>query len=164
VGSGLSVEVLAADDWNTLRDVRLRALEDSPAAYVSSSGAEASWSETDWRRCFVDARWVVARTGGRIIGLARSARVRGRPADERHLESVWVEPGHRRTGVMRALMRFLTDLEPGVREWLVWVLNDNAEAREVYRRLGFEPTGERQLLPSGRVEERLRLRTQREPK
>jgi ribosomal protein S18 acetylase RimI-like enzyme len=64
---------------------------------------------------------------------------------------------------MRALMRFLTDLEPEVREWLVWVLNDNAEAREVYRRLGFEPTGERQVLPSGRVEERLRLRAQSEP-
>ncbi len=160
----MDVDVLAADDWRALRDVRLRALKDSPAAYLSSYEAEACWTEMHWRHCFVDAQWVVTRMQGRIVGLARSVRARDRPADERHLESVWVEPGHRGTGVMRALMRFLTHLEPGVQEWLVWVLESNAEARDVYRKLGFEPTGERQLLPSGRVEERLRLRAWQEPK
>jgi RimJ/RimL family protein N-acetyltransferase len=38
-------------------------------------------------------------------------------------------------------------------------LEDNHRARQVYERLGFEPTGERQELPVGEglVEERLRL-------
>jgi GNAT superfamily N-acetyltransferase len=157
----LDVEVLAADDWMTLRDVRLRALRDSPAAYVSSYEVEQGWSETEWRRGFADALWVVVRRRHRVVGLARSVRVDGRPPDERHLESVWVEPGYRRTGVMRAVLRFLAGREPDVRDWLVWVLTGNADARKVYERLGFVPTGERQPVPdaSGRHEERLRLRS-----
>jgi GNAT superfamily N-acetyltransferase len=156
----LDFEVLAADDWRILRDVRLLALKDSPGAYISSYEAEASWTEASWRHSFAGALWVVPRSGRRIIGLARSLRVDGRPPDERHLESVWVEPRHRRTGVMRAILRYLTEVEPEVHDWLLWVVDRNVEAREVYERLGFEPTGERQLLTdtSGRTEVRLRLR------
>ena len=74
---------------------------------------------------------------------------------------MWVEPGHRRTGALRALLLYLTELEPDVDDWLLWVLDGNAEALAVYKRLGFEPTGESQLLKdaSGRAEVRLRLKT-----
>jgi GNAT superfamily N-acetyltransferase len=157
----LNVEILAPTEWKILRDVRLRALKDSPSAFVSSYEVEAPWTEVHWRRRFDGALWVVARRGQRIVGLARSVRVQGRPAEERHLESVWVEPGHRKTGVTRALLRFLTEQDPGVREWLVWVLDGNPDARHVYVRLGFVATGERQVLASGRGEERLRLVVQR---
>ena len=155
----MDFEVLTADDWRILRDVRLLALKDSPGAYISSYETEASWSEASWRRSFAGALWVVTRSGRRIIGVARSLRVDGRPPDERHLESVWVEPRHRRTGVMRAILRYLTEIEPEVHDWLLWVVDRNVEARQVYERLGFEPTGERQLLTdtSGRTEVRLRL-------
>jgi GNAT superfamily N-acetyltransferase len=156
---GLKVEMLTPTEWKTLRDVRLRALKDSPTAFDSSYEIEASWGEAHWRRRFEDARWVVARRGRRIVGLARSVRVQGRPPQERHLESVWVEPGHRGTGVTRALLRSLTEHDPSVREWRVWVLDTNPEARLVYERLGFVATGERQVLPdaSGRGEYRLGL-------
>lgn len=150
--------MLAADDWLLLRTVRLQALKDSPGAYISSYEDEVSWTEARWRCSFADALWVVPRSGRRIVGLARSLRVDGRPPDERHLESVWVEPRHRRSGVMGAILRYLTELEPDVRDWLLWVLDHNAEAREAYERLGFEPTGERQILTdaSGRTEVRFR--------
>jgi GNAT superfamily N-acetyltransferase len=155
----LEFQVLAADDWELLRDVRLQALKDSPAAYMSSYETEVTWTEASWRRSFANALWVVPRSRRRIVGLARSLRVDGRPPDERHLEAVWVEPRHRRTGVMRAILRYLTELEPEVHDWLLWVLDHNADAYLVYERLGFEPTGERQLLgdASGRTEVRLRL-------
>lgn len=155
----MDVETLAADDWKTLRDVRLRALEDSPTAYISRRQTELTWTEARWRRSFEGALWVVARGRQEIVGLARSVRVDRRPAFERHLESVWVEPRHRRTGVLRTLLRYLAELEPEVREWRVWVLTGNVEARTVYERLGFESTGERQPLDdsSGRSEERLGL-------
>ncbi|MFI5710957.1 GNAT family N-acetyltransferase [Kribbella sp. NPDC051620] len=154
----MEFQVLAADDWQLLRDVRLQALKDSPGAYISNYETEASWTEASWRRSFADALWVVLRNSRRIIGLARSLRVDGRPPDERHLEAVWVEPRHRRTGVMRALLVYLTELEPDVHDWLLWVLDHNAEALEAYERLGFEPTGERQQLTdaSGRTEVRFR--------
>lgn len=157
----MDFEVLAADEWKTLREIRLRALKDSPAAFISSYDTEVSWTEAHWRQSFVGALWVVPRRGRQIVGMARSLRVDGRPADERHLESVWVDPRHRRTGVMRAILRHLTELEPDVRDWLLWVLDRNPEAHAVYESLGFRPTGERQLLAdaSGRTEVRLRLKT-----
>jgi GNAT superfamily N-acetyltransferase len=153
----LDVEVLAGDDWKILRDARLRALRDSPDAFLSK--AEASWGETEWRALAVEDAWIVARSGDLVVGVACSVRVDDRPTDERHLESVWVDPLHRRSGVLRAILRRLAELEPDVRTWMVWILDGNDEARAAYEHLGFETTGERQPLTDAprRVEERLRL-------
>ena len=159
----VELEILVADQWRTLRDIRLRALKDSPAAYISEYEVEAARGEENWRDDFALSQWVVARRGERIIGLVRSLQVEGRPADERHLESVWVDPRDRRTGVLRTILRHLTEVEPEVRDWRVWVLDTNAVARNVYDRLGFSPTGESQPLTdgSGRSEIRLGARSER---
>jgi len=151
--------MLGSDDWQILREVRLRALKDCPAAYISEYEDEASLNEQSWRERFTRMRWIVARHGGGIIGLASSVRVPGRPSYERHIESVWVDPRHRRTGVLRALLGYLTEVEPEVTEWRIWVLDTNSVARQVYDRLGFRPTGERQPLTdnSGRLEIRLQF-------
>ncbi|WP_158307257.1 GNAT family N-acetyltransferase [Kribbella flavida] len=154
----MDVEVLAEDDWAVLRQVRLRALDDSPAAFLSSYQAEAAAGEEYWRHRCLAYRWVVARNQHRAVGLVCSVKVLDRPADERHLESIWVDPAHRRQGVLRAMLHHLAELEPEVRSWLVWVLDGNDEARAIYERLGFASTGERQLLSTlGRSEERMRL-------
>ena len=157
----MDFSVLAADDWETVRDVRLQALKDSPAAYISSYEATAARTEADWRQTFTDGLWIVAQRGCRIVGLARSLRVDDRPPDERHLESIWVDPRYRRSGVMRAILRYLAELEPDVHDWLLWVVDRNLDARTVYERLGFRATGERQLLTdeSGRTELRLKRST-----
>ena len=72
--------------------------------------------EEGWRERFTRMRWVVARHDRRIVGMASSVRVAGRPAYERHIESVWVDPRYRRTGVLRAILR------PSVRglSWPSW--------------------------------------------
>jgi predicted GNAT family acetyltransferase len=157
----LDVEVLVADDWETLRDVRLRALKDSPTAYISTYEEVASWTEERWRGAFATAVWVVIRSGRRIVGVASSLRAAQGLATERYIESVWVEPGHRRSGILREILRYLAELEPVVEDWFLWVLDGNADARAVYERLGFAPTGESQPLAdaSGRKEVQFRLTT-----
>jgi GNAT superfamily N-acetyltransferase len=154
----LELAILGADDWPIAREVRLRALKDSPSAYIADYEDEVTVGEDGWRERFNRMRWVVARDESRIIGLASSVRVAGRPAYERHIESVWVDPRYRRTGVLRAVLAELAAVEPDVTEWRVWVLDTNTVAREVYDRLGFCATGERQPLTdgSGRLEIRLR--------
>ena len=156
----MELGVLGADEWQILRDVRLRALKDSPGAYFSDYEVEASWTEASWRSSFGQSQWIVARDREQVIGVARSVRVDGRPADERHVESVWVDPNARRTGVLRAILRHATEVEPEVTDWLVWVVDDNVQALSVYDHLGFRLTGERQPLVdgSGRTEIRLRFR------
>jgi predicted GNAT family acetyltransferase len=154
----LELAVLGADDWPIAREVRLRALKDSPSAYLADYEDEVTVGEEGWRERFTRMRWVVARDEGRIIGLASSVRVAGRPAYERHIESVWVDPRHRRNGVLRAVLGHLSVADPEVTEWRVWVLDTNTVAREVYERLGFSPTGERQLLADGSGRREIRLR------
>jgi ribosomal protein S18 acetylase RimI-like enzyme len=156
---GFDLYLLTPADWRVLREARLNALFDSPHAFMSSYADEAGWDESEWRRGFEAARWVVARETEQVIGLARSVVEKGRPST-RHLESIWVAPTHRRRGVFRALLHVIAngERENGATDLLLWVLEDNYTAQLAYQALGFEPTGERQFLPSfGRFERRLRL-------
>lgn len=155
----MELATLGTEDWYIAREVRLRALKDSPSAYISEYEDEVAVGEEGWRERFTRMQWIVARHQARVIGLASSVRVDSRPPYERHIESVWVDPRHRRTGVLRSIFGRLTDVEPDVSEWRVWVLDTNTVAQEVYDRLGFSPTGEWQPLAdgSGRLEIRLRF-------
>ena len=158
---GIDVSLLAPTEWPQLRTARLRALHESPDAFLSEYEREFGWSEREWLAMFESAVWVVARSRGRIVGLARSSRAAAEHW-QRHVESVWVEPRFRRRGITRLLIEGLIACErsAGVSELVIWVIDGNDHARRVYERLGFRPTGERQVLPNhaGRVEERLLLR------
>lgn len=157
----MELALLGADEWSLAREVRLRALKDSPTAYLADYEIEVTVGEDGWRERFTRMRWVVARDAERVIGMASSVRVAGRPPYERHIESVWVDPRYRRTGVLRALLGQLAAEEPAVSEWRVWVLDTNTLAFQVYDRLGFSPTGERQLLSDGSGRREIRLRSGR---
>jgi hypothetical protein len=108
---------------------------------------------------FDAATWIIARDAQDIVGLARS--VCEPELATRHLESIWVAPTHRRRGVFRELLHALVDIERrmGGIDLMLWVLEDNHEARRAYEALGFEWTGESQPLPAlGKSEHRMRLR------
>jgi ribosomal protein S18 acetylase RimI-like enzyme len=157
--STLQLQLLGPADWRILRAARLEALGDSQHAFTSSYDHESSWSEREWHRVLNAATWVVAREAESVVGIVRSINEPERP-ETRHVESVWVAPERRRRGVFRTLLNSLADLHrpAGVTDLMLWVLEDNYEAQSAYEALGFEPTGERQLLPDcERFELRLRL-------
>jgi ribosomal protein S18 acetylase RimI-like enzyme len=155
----LNLYLLTPADWSLLRKARLEALLDSPQAFTSSYTRESIWAELKWRQMLNAANWIIARESEKVIGLGKSVGEPGRP-EERHVESAWVAPTHRRRGVFRDLLRAIADIErqTGVTDLLLWVLEDNYDAQRAYQALGFEPTGERQYLPAfRRFERRLRL-------
>ena len=155
----LDLQLLSPVDWRILRAARLRALQDSPHAFLSRYDNELRLSDWEWRRMFDASIWVVARETDDVVGLARSVGEPTRPWT-RHVESIWVAPTHRRRGVFRGLLDALAEVERemGVTELLLWVLEDNHDAQRAYETLGFEPTGERQYLPDlGRFERRWRV-------
>ena len=163
--STLNLQLLSRVDWRVLKEVRLRALQDSPHAFMSCYVSELRLSDWEWRRMFDAATWIVARNADDVVGLARSVGDPARPWT-RHIESIWVAPTHRRRGVCRALLSALADTERqmGVTDLLIWVLEDNHGAERAYEALGFEPTGEQQFLPAlERFERRLRLDVRRRP-
>jgi ribosomal protein S18 acetylase RimI-like enzyme len=152
-----------AVDWNALRQLRLRALADAPDAFASTLEAEVAFPEEVWRQRADDgpaSATFIAREGGVDVGLVRVFAEPDVPG-RMHLVSMWVDPGHRRRGVARALVaravRWAT--ERRAREVSLWVADHNTAARRLYEQLGFRPTTERQPLPSdpARSESRLRL-------
>ena len=158
INAVLDIKLLAPEEWHVLRTIRLRALLDSPGAFMSYYETEARWSEAQWRQRFASGTWVVAIESGAIIGIA--GLVDGHAADGRHIEWTWVDSAHRHRGIFRALLKALMDRESGngAYDIALWVLENNQVAQTAYAQLGFEPTGERQHLSDGRYELRLRLR------
>jgi ribosomal protein S18 acetylase RimI-like enzyme len=135
--------------WRLLREVRLCALEDAPAAFLSH-GDEHSWGRRRWRAEVSRARWLMAVVDGEVVGVAGVVQ---EPGDvEPYLVSMWVRPHHRGSGIARQLSDRLTSHSPsrdahGVR---LWVIEGNDVARQVYERMGFQLTGRSQYLPGDR--------------
>jgi ribosomal protein S18 acetylase RimI-like enzyme len=139
-------------DWEALRQLRLRALADAPDAFASTLEAEVAFPAEVWRqraRGGPASANFIAREGGLDVGLA-AVFAEPDPPGRMHLVSMWVDPRYRRRGVARGLVgqvvRWAADRR--AREVILWVADQNSAARRLYEQLGFQPTGERQPLPS----------------
>jgi ribosomal protein S18 acetylase RimI-like enzyme len=138
------VRLLVADDWAELRDARLAALAEAPYAFSSTLAREQEFTEQIWRERAGSGRTFAAFDGGAIVGLAT-----GLPEDGQwHLVGMWVSPKVRGTGIADRLVVAVCGLarQCGFTAVTLWVTEMNGRARAFYRRLGFAPTGGRQLV------------------
>jgi GNAT superfamily N-acetyltransferase len=150
----MRIRATTEDDWEGLRDVRLRALAEAPYAFGSTIERELGRTEAEWREWAARGRGgrgvtFVAAGDERFVGLAAGFPEEEEP-DAVHLVAMWVDPSVRRTGVGRALIdgvvRWARD--GGARAVHLWVADGNEPAVALYRTFGFEPAGTRQPLPS----------------
>src|SRR5262245_10241110 len=102
-----AIHAIGPDDWQLLRDVRLRALADAPAAFGSRFEEQRLYPDSFWQEA---ASWrpplgqaFTALEDGRAIGLVRVHCDPATPSDPQ-LISMWVEPAARGAGVGRALV------------------------------------------------------------
>jgi GNAT superfamily N-acetyltransferase len=143
LGCQVAALPLGKNDIELLKIHRLRALTEDPSAFVTPLKDEKKRTAAEWCACLADLTWVVARDGHDIVGLAGCRIAPEDPTTTRYIESVWVHPGRRREGVLRAMLEELercahTD---GVRRMQLWVLETNDDARLAYKCLGFESDG-----------------------
>lgn len=99
----MDVAALAPDDWERLRDVRLRSILTEPAL-AWAWRRESTFKEQHWRLRLGGARWWVAVDADGDVGLGSLIQEPGAPARERHLTALWVDPAARRRGLGRALV------------------------------------------------------------
>jgi ribosomal protein S18 acetylase RimI-like enzyme len=157
---------LTSDEWITLRDARLLALRDSPAAFLATYEREIRYSEEKWRSEFDRGAWNVGLADKRPVSLLGVTREPGSPLHERYLEYLWVAPEWRGTGLGRSMVELVLAqlMTDGVRTAFLWVLDGNAPARRLYERVGFVSTHVRQPISDvhrpGLVEERMHLNLQ----
>jgi ribosomal protein S18 acetylase RimI-like enzyme len=143
----IEVRRAEAADWQVVRDVRLRALADSPAAFASTLAREHAFGEDEWLRRIEPGPWFLAWADGRPVGCAACF---VEQAGEWHLVAMWVSPDHRGTPAATQLVEAVVThcRADGADAVRLWVADGNPRARRFYERLGFTPTGLRQPLPS----------------
>lgn len=145
----VAVRAVRAADAAALRDARLRALADVPAAFSSTAAEEAAlppshWAELAHQSEIADHVAIYAAIDGdRWLGLA-AGRWHDRERGVAQLWSMWVAPEARRQGLGERLIL-------GVRGWAaghgavflrLGVITRPDDATPFYERLGFVRTGE----------------------
>jgi ribosomal protein S18 acetylase RimI-like enzyme len=149
--SGVGIILATSEDWERVRDVRVRALADAPFAYGSRLNEEQDQPESFWRERLERqaAATFLAIDGDETVGLVRTFVAPG-DVTSAELVSMWVAPHARGQGVGRQLVA-------AVVQWAqhhdatsvqLWVTETNDAARRLYESCGFVPSGRRQTLPS----------------
>jgi ribosomal protein S18 acetylase RimI-like enzyme len=131
---------LQPDDWEDLRDIRLRSLADSPDAFASTLERELEFPESDWRRRATGPVYVVYDPDPVAIGGVFDN------AGIPHVWGMWTDPSHRGRGHARRILDAL--IPPGTPAQLD-VNVTNGAARTAYERYGFVGTGRLEPLRAG---------------
>jgi GNAT superfamily N-acetyltransferase len=148
----VEVRRIRADDWRTLRELRLRALRDSPDSFgsrldTSEARPDAWWQ--DWARRGADSdetATFLAFDGDRPVGMAGGWRHETQPSAT--VLAMWVAPEARRGGTGRALLDAVEAwAAAGGAEWTDLSVTDAAPgAQAFYRAAGYVEAGWRRPL------------------
>ncbi|MFF5333869.1 GNAT family N-acetyltransferase [Streptomyces sp. NPDC013181] len=166
------IRPVRADEWQSVRELRLAALQDpaAPVAFLETYEQGLERSDEAWRERTVDAsdagagevRQFVAEGpdgswAGSVTVLVEGPDVEarfGEPAavNQGHLVGVFVRPEARGAGVADALFRAAVDWawsleKPRLERVRLYVHENNPRAAAFYRRFGFAPTGESVPMP-----------------
>jgi ribosomal protein S18 acetylase RimI-like enzyme len=150
------IRTLAPHEWGTYRDLRLRALADSPQAFGRTLAEEQARPDAEWVSRLssgTSSGWdlpLVAEVDGEPIGMAWGRIERSQP-ETAHLYQMWVAPGQRRLGAGRMLLEAVIAWAKSkdARALKLGVALGNSPALRLYTRAGFEPAGEPQPLRQG---------------
>jgi ribosomal protein S18 acetylase RimI-like enzyme len=144
--SRISIIRLEPNDWQTLRDLRLNALLESPRSFLADLTEEQAYDEKLWQQELAKNVWIAAVIDSKKIGLAKLNRS-APPDHSMHLEGLWVAPDTRGQGVGEQLVSALEGIaeEVGAVHLKLWVFVANRIARNLYERLGYN--GPRRVQP-----------------
>jgi GNAT superfamily N-acetyltransferase len=146
----VEIREIGAADWQAMRDIRLAALQDAPSAFASTYEREEAFTKADWLRWIGRGDTFLVYTpehGAAAVGIAGGYEIEPGTTE---LISMWVRPVARGHGIGQALVEAVVGRAraDGMSRVHLWVTESNHSARLLYQRCGFQPTGERQPLPS----------------
>ena len=145
----MEIRRIRADEGLRLKELRLRALADSPMAYGSTLAREEAYPDALWHERAANGAagdkvvTVVAEHDDRLVGMATGLAPEGENLPEPIMVGVFMDAAVRQQGVGAALVEKVIDWARA-RGWarlLIWITADNDPALALYRRAGFRPTG-----------------------
>ncbi len=149
-----TVRRLEPGDAAAYRALRLESLADAPTAFGSDVGRESGFSDAVWAERMVANPNFGLFDGDELVGIAtflRGEGVKGRHRGD--VVGVYVKPKARGTGASRLLLEALiAEVRDRVVQLHLAVTTNNAPARRLYERLGFQVYGTepRAILVDGR--------------
>lgn len=149
MSTSIDVDLLSPDEWQRLREIRLRALKESPMAFGAKLNEERAKPESAWRERYAIEDYLVASIGEHDVGMLYVEVLKGDHGATCWVGGCWSDPRFRGKGIMRALFNFIdaNAIEKGWQRQGLGVYVDNESATKTYEALGFRFIGEK--FPSG---------------
>jgi GNAT superfamily N-acetyltransferase len=143
--SDITVRTLGLDEWDHYRSMRLKALEESPEAFVATHAEEEAESEEFWRARMERSARLLAERDGEPLGIASVGPGGAAEATAAQPVGLRVRPEARGSGDAAALARAGAHAaaEQGKSQLLYWVGTENGRAVAFASSFGFRPTGTR---------------------
>jgi len=136
------VELLAPDEWQRLRSIRLEALTDSGHAFGGTYEAESAEDESAWRLKFEKNDFLIASVNGKDAAMLYIEILNGDFGATCWIGGCWSNPKFRGKGLMRALFTFIDRQDKDWKIQGLGVFTDNFSAIAAYEKLGFVKMGD----------------------
>jgi ribosomal protein S18 acetylase RimI-like enzyme len=134
------------EDWEVVRDIRLRMLREEPDAYASEYQTEARFEPDLWKqRLATAASYLAFDDDQALVGIATGLE----PTDgDIYVVGMYVAPEARGSGCARQLLDAIADLaiRRHAKRLVLEVAESNVRATRSYRSYGFSETGRRRTL------------------
>jgi GNAT superfamily N-acetyltransferase len=136
------VELLAPDEWQRLRSIRLEALTDSGHAFGGTFEAESAEDESAWRLKFEKNDFLIASVNGEDGAMLYIEILKGDFGATCWIGGCWSNPKFRGKGLMRALFTYIDRQDKDWKIQGLGVFTDNFSAIAAYEKLGFVKMGD----------------------
>ena len=136
------VELLTPDQWQRVRAIRLRALEESGHAFGGTFKTESAEDEASWRLKFEKNDFLIASVDGVDVAILYIEVLKGDFGATCWIGGCWSDPQFRGKGLMRALFTFIDQQEKDWKIQGLGVWTDNFSAIAAYEKLGFVKMGD----------------------
>jgi ribosomal protein S18 acetylase RimI-like enzyme len=142
-------------DARILQAALRSAIGTSPGSFLKTVEYVEAQPLDYWINEIRSSTWAVAERDEEIVGvvagkLPDSDKYAEDQAFTRYIESVWIKPELRGRGLGKRLIHYLLETEYRknryIRQFLLWVFENNSSAIKMYEHLGFKATPERKLL------------------
>jgi GNAT superfamily N-acetyltransferase len=147
VSQKIEVSLLIPDEWERLKQIRIRALTANPEAFGAKSTEVMSQPKDDWLKLYEKEDYLIASSGGVDVGMLYIEVLKGDHGATCWIGGCWTDPNFRGIGVMRSLFNYIDDhaSEKGWQRQGLGVWADNLVAINSYKSLGFAFAGEKIL-------------------
>lgn len=143
--SEISVRVLGEEEWERYKEFRLRALKESPEAFVADYDTEADYDEELWRTRMARSARLLAEKGDEPVGILSLRNSDELFANSAEIFGLWVPHQLRGSGIAATLVEAAAAAAnaEGHTQLVYWVGTDNGRAVAFASSYGFRPTEHR---------------------